>query len=133
MFSSARSLARSLLMFIALVLLIATLIQPATFSHAQEDEPPPSPTAGPPQGERPTAPQAQVVAKSDAGQNDTSLIPAGTSHQPAQPAASLPDAPPVLPTVSASEAASAPIKPQATQPPNTFHVNIIASATATAD
>jgi uncharacterized repeat protein (TIGR01451 family) len=128
MFSSARSLARSLLMVMALVLLIATLIQPATFSHAQEDEPPPSPTAGPPQGEQPAA---GVALKGEPTPNNTPAVPAGTSREPVQPAAPVSDFAPMAPLSSTTTPAQS--KPQATQLPNTFHVNIIASATVVAD
>jgi uncharacterized repeat protein (TIGR01451 family) len=116
----------------ALVLLIATLIQPATSSHAQEDEPPP-PVAGPPQGEQPGAPQASVLVKSDVERNDTPSVPANTSRQPVQPPVPAPDTLPVAPRIPASEVAPAVIKPQAPQPQGTFQVNIIASPTATAD
>jgi uncharacterized repeat protein (TIGR01451 family) len=134
MMSCVRPLARPLLMFTALVLLIGVLIQPTASSHAQggSPPPPPTPTAGPTGDERPaTSGHPIPISALDSAKN-APLTPTAT----AQPLVQKPASAAPLPAAdSAPQGAirEGTVAPQATQPANTFHVNTIASATVAAD
>src|SRR5262245_42204124 len=137
MMSSVRPLTRPLLLITALVLLIGLLIQPAAPSHAQEGPPPTSTaTTGPSVHEQ--APGERVGVAPINSDGTMSLppaeVPAGMPTRPPQkPMPAGPALPvSVAPTSTSSFAAPVQVAPQATQPPGTFQVNIVAKATARA-
>src|SRR5262245_58945973 len=86
MFSSIRSLARPLLMFTALVLLIGVLIQPVIPSHAQEGDPLASPTVVPPQGGQPQVTRNPIpdTAENRANEDPQAAVPFGPAEEPLQ-------------------------------------------------
>jgi uncharacterized repeat protein (TIGR01451 family) len=128
-----RTLVRPLLTFTAILMLLGLMIQPAVPSQAQEATPP-APTADP----RATTPPDQpgiAMLDSDQPSAPPAVVPAGMSKQPPQqaahpqPAASAP----ATPAQDEPGAAAPQVAPQAQQPPGTFQVNIVASATVHAD
>jgi uncharacterized repeat protein (TIGR01451 family) len=144
MISSVHPLTRPLLILSALVLLIGVLIQPATFSHAQAGDPPPSTaTAGPtaaPQRNGPVSQPHAVIRNPDG-----TLTFQGSEAKPWSDGAT-PDKPEPAPIGSraAEPQPEAPRQPsdQATelhtrvapqQVQTGFQVNIVSSATTLVD